>query len=975
MLGDIFPAGRGRVLLVLMNQLENYRSKLKQVNDNEKKFGQDQVATHETAAYKIGRAWASIQSDLTSFGKNVLPPLLDGVKGVADEVGKVGKAFERLDPQTKKMIITGGLVVAAIGPAMRIASFFLGGVSKLLSAATIASRLAGGQGWAKAFGKGGMGAGGALSEVAEMRVNQMIVAELIAKNIPGVGGTGSRVPRASGVSARTPSGGVAAAPEAAPAVPSGYVYDPMLGRNVRVAGARPAVSVAEATRGVTPTMIANIEKTRGAVPVPLSGLSSSLTAERQSVMRELSKPIDRRTLGLMANAYGAKIGMAERMIASEIGAPGVITPALRQAGGALRQAGGGVVAGAKAAPGIISKGFKGLGTMASRGMGAFAIGATGFMASDMIGNAVKGSVGSAIKDIGKDASIGAGLGSFFGPEGTAGGAIIGGLVGTFAHFMKHPTHGQNLANLVTQGFGGAGKTPDSLTRTIADAQNAMDKLTKRTVQVAGPRGARRDVTTHVAFGALSGADQEKFMREANKLGFAVAGQLEKGWNQYKFQDEPTMFVQLRSQMQHLVPQAQAAAAMSAVKFAEGLEKSGRLPKGSAQKMLRQVEQEFPRFAQYLGLSADASVKQFTKALDFTKAEKNVHTTLNTIAYKDFPQLQTALELTRGSTADKAKAMITSLQGIAKHGTGPAKTQAIKDIAAIKASFSRDLTASARLVEQKSKDMEGSLRKHSSTAESTATTNFDKLATNIGAAMAAGVENTNKGMTLLAQAANATLVAFGGAKVPLPVLKSLTPRDLQIGVSTPQGRSALQNYGGSTASGTGTSYGAKGGVFQIGNPGDRGGDNVPLSIMAGRGEKVAVFNAQQQAVIDRHLAGVGGLEGMFAQNAQPHYATPRRFAGGGIVTASQYGGPGDPTSGIHGYKGDNLYQHPDTYAELQHGHGAGASAVHDAADGRLSRQVGQAVQARHRRRRSGDRWPPPRHRSVVPGGGSARLLGP
>ena len=144
---------------------------------------------------------------------------------------------------------------------------------------------------------------------------------------------------------------------------------------------------------------------------------------------------------------------------------------------------------------------------------------------------------------------------------------------------------------------------------------------------------------------------------------------------------------------------------------------------------------------------------------------------------------------------------------------------------------------------------------------------------------------------------------------------MTVKDLKLLATTKAGRSAAANHGGTTASGTGTSYGAKGGVFQIGNPGERGGDNVPLSIMAGRGEKVAVFNAQQQAVMDRHLAGVGGLEGMFAQNAQPHYATPQRYAGGGIVTASQYGGPSDPTSGIHGYKMDNLYQHPDTYAEL------------------------------------------------------------
>ena len=32
-------------------------------------------------------------------------------------------------------------------------------------------------------------------------------------------------------------------------------------------------------------------------------------------------------------------------------------------------------------------------------------------------------------------------------------------------------------------------------------------------------------------------------------------------------------------------------------------------------------------------------------------------------------------------------------------------------------------------------------------------------------------------------------------------------------------------------------------------------------------------------------------------------------------ATEYGGPGDPSSGTTGARGDNLVVHPDTYAEL------------------------------------------------------------
>jgi hypothetical protein len=37
--------------------------------------------------------------------------------------------------------------------------------------------------------------------------------------------------------------------------------------------------------------------------------------------------------------------------------------------------------------------------------------------------------------------------------------------------------------------------------------------------------------------------------------------------------------------------------------------------------------------------------------------------------------------------------------------------------------------------------------------------------------------------------------------------------------------------------------------------------------------------------------------------------------GRVVGATEYGGPGDPSSGVQGARGDNLLQHPDTYAEL------------------------------------------------------------
>lgn len=87
-------------------------------------------------------------------------------------------------------------------------------------------------------------------------------------------------------------------------------------------------------------------------------------------------------------------------------------------------------------------------------------------------------------------------------------------------------------------------------------------------------------------------------------------------------------------------------------------------------------------------------------------------------------------------------------------------------------------------------------------------------------------------------------------------------------------------GGGRARGGFVKY-ARGGLTQIGRPGDRGYDTIPMSIggqnvMVGSGEVAAVFNRHQQAALNARLSDVGGLPGFFSKVNRPHYA-----AGGGI----------------------------------------------------------------------------------------------
>jgi trimeric autotransporter adhesin len=74
-LGNILPAGRGRVLEVLMNQVDRYGRKLTQIQATSKNFAQDVAATHQTAAFKINAAWSQVQSSMIRLG-HILEPLL-----------------------------------------------------------------------------------------------------------------------------------------------------------------------------------------------------------------------------------------------------------------------------------------------------------------------------------------------------------------------------------------------------------------------------------------------------------------------------------------------------------------------------------------------------------------------------------------------------------------------------------------------------------------------------------------------------------------------------------------------------------------------------------------------------------------------------------------------------------------------------------------------------------------------------------
>jgi hypothetical protein len=130
-LGAILPGGRGRIMLTLLNQLDRYQMKLGQIQKTSKNFGEDIAKTQQTAAYKIHKPpGPDIQVAAVKVGDAIGPPLVKIGSDVAKWVGKVADDFSKLPSGAQSAILKGGLILAGIGPAMKLLGLFTGGVGR-----------------------------------------------------------------------------------------------------------------------------------------------------------------------------------------------------------------------------------------------------------------------------------------------------------------------------------------------------------------------------------------------------------------------------------------------------------------------------------------------------------------------------------------------------------------------------------------------------------------------------------------------------------------------------------------------------------------------------------------------------------------------------------------------------------------------------------------------------------------------------
>ena len=132
-LGDIFPASRGKVLQVLLNQTDRYQQKLDQLNQVQGKFGKSTDKAMNTPLNRLHTAVSNIKVDFIEIGEDILPDVAAILSKVADGVHSVSKWFHGLSPQTQKIVIIMLALAATLGPLLSMIGLMVIGIGALMS--------------------------------------------------------------------------------------------------------------------------------------------------------------------------------------------------------------------------------------------------------------------------------------------------------------------------------------------------------------------------------------------------------------------------------------------------------------------------------------------------------------------------------------------------------------------------------------------------------------------------------------------------------------------------------------------------------------------------------------------------------------------------------------------------------------------------------------------------------------------------
>jgi TP901 family phage tail tape measure protein len=515
-----------------------------------------------------------------------------------------------------------------------------------------------------------------------------------------------------------------------------------------------------------------------------------------------------------------------------------------------------------ASMGVVATVRKSVGDLAANAMKGAMVAGMGSLVAQMAGSAIGGKAGKDVAGVGTDTALGAGLGSFLGPEGTVAGGMAGALYGglkAFADSNKIQPEGEKFAKEFMKPYGTV-LGPEIRKNTESALSKHINELQKLEHPQTGKQ-AFEEILDPFGLESHHGTpDKANVVAKEKEVGREAGQAFAKAYGEVKV---PTTAIFLRDSTAALdalkAGPLRDAAARQMLEYASGLEKEGALPKGAVARILKGIEAQFPNLQANLKEQGTATAAAIAAGLNLASAEHGVKASLSSI------------EKTYGTFGMNVGQTMEALEHVIKVTTGSTRKEAEHNLEGLTTAYGLEWKAIQEKVENSTKEQASVIAKLSREMAVLGKPGFEKYNTDVQKwaetlteRVGMGVESLGKGVGTINKMLETELSDLGAGKgTSKALVTGVLPTAKQFFKESPFGA-------------------AQGGLIQLGRPGEAGRDSIPMNaggvpIVAAPGEQIAVLTRHQQAIANQRLADMGGLAGLFRNVSTPNY-----MAQGGFV---------------------------------------------------------------------------------------------
>jgi TP901 family phage tail tape measure protein len=530
-------------------------------------------------------------------------------------------------------------------------------------------------------------------------------------------------------------------------------------------------------------------------------------------------------------------------------------------------------AAAGAETGVLASMRSGMTTLMHNALKGGMIGIGGILAGELVQSQVGGKLGSDIGGVLKDGSIGAAIGyTAGGPIGAAVagslGAVVGGIKALEGHEASPAEVGGAQAASAAKGM-----KPEAQAKLIADFKKF------------GKEREELDERFWKSNHGYIGKEEQDYAKQQEEIkqrhvgaefGKAVVSEQLNVTQGLSGAEKITSIVSASEmRLKQLPPAARAAAANAIEELASGMEAKKELPKHSVQELVKALGVEFPKMKPSAVASAADSMAGMAYALKGEKVLATAASFLNNLrnvfVNKGLPSI---VSLQGAEGIKKMEEVQHKLVEIVRNGNYQERLAAEESKKKLKAFEIQSYRDTTKGIEAQLIDLAHRQGTLSAAGIKHVENLYGSQRENIEDAIKLGVITTAQGTEKINALLVEELKTLGVAGIEKGLTKHIDIKKLPQSGANAAGELPMLGQ----AKGH-----ARGGLVQLGKPGEAGKDSIPLNagghnIVAAPGEQVAVFTRHQQAVANQALAPVGGLPGLFSSVNKPHYMAAGGFAG-------------------------------------------------------------------------------------------------